>query len=280
MKYGLYLPNYGAQASAQAYADLAAEAEEAGWNGFFIWDHILHSVSQRVPLLDPWVTLAAVAMKTERIRLGTALTPIARRRPSKLAREVVTLDHLSKGRLTITVGLGDPAAAEFAHFGDEADARIRAERLDEGLDILTGLTSGKPFAFEGTHFRVDKSVFLPPAMQSPRVPIWVGGFWPHRRPFRRAARWDGAFPLKVGGGMKPQDLQAIRAYIDDHRTTADPYDLVMTGTTRGDDSPKARKVVSSLAAGGLTWWLEGLYARRDSLEAMRERIRQGPPPIE
>jgi alkanesulfonate monooxygenase SsuD/methylene tetrahydromethanopterin reductase-like flavin-dependent oxidoreductase (luciferase family) len=280
MKYGVYLPNFGKEASARAFAELAIEAEEAGWDGFFIWDHILHSLSQRVPLVDPWVTLGAVAIRTEQIRIGTTVTPVARRRPWKLAREAVTLDHLSNGRLTIAVGLGDPAVAEYAQFGEEPDARIRAEKLDEGLDILVGLMKGKPFAYEGKHFTVEKSVFLPSSVQSPRMPIWVGGFWPHQRPFQRAARWDGVFPLKVGGGMKRKDLEAIREYIAENRTATAPFDVVVTGSTPGDDMAKGRKTVASFAAGGMTWWLEGLYARRDSFDAMRSRIRQGPPRIE
>lgn len=278
MNYGIYAPNFGEELSARVLADLAQEAEAAGWDGFFLWDHILHSKSQRVPLLDPWVTLAAMAMTTQRIRLGTTLTPVARRRPWKLARETVTLDHLSGGRLILTVGLGYPPDADFAHFGEEPDAKVRAAKLDEGLAILTGLWQGKPFSFEGEYYHVAKSVFLPPTLQSPRIPIWVGGFWPNKAPFRRAARWDGAFPLKSGGGMKKADLAAIRTYIQQQRTSDAPFDLVMMGYTSGDDPDKARKTIAPFAAAGLTWWLESLFGQKDSLAAMQARIRQGPPP--
>lgn len=280
MHYGIYTPNYGAEMSARALAELAREAEEAGWEGFFIWDHIQVSKSLRAPVLDPWVTLAAIAVNTKRIRLGAAVTPVARRRPWKLARETVTLDHLSQGRLILAVGLGFPPDAEFAHFGEDPDAKVRAAKLDEGLDILAGLWRGKPFTYHGQYYSIAKTVFLPRTFQSPRIPIWVGGFWPHKAPFRRAARWDGAFPLKTGGAMKKKDLEDIRAYIQQHRTATTPFDLVMMGYTPGNDADKARKIIAPYRAGGLTWWLESLFQVHDSIAAMRRRIRQGPPQVE
>lgn len=275
MYYGLYTPNFGAELSARALAELARSAEDSGWDGFFIWDHILVSKSTRVPVVDPWVTLAAVAMTTSRIRLGTTLTPLARRRPWKLARETVTLDHLSGGRLILTAGLGHPPEAEFAHFGEDPDPKVRAGKLDEGLDILTGLWRGKSFTYQGQHYQLPKTVFLPRPLQSPRIPIWVGGYWPHKAPFRRAARWDGCFPLKSGGGMKKRDLAEIRRYIQQHRTTAAPFDLVLMGNT-GNDLAKGYKQIASYEEVGLTWWLESLFGKHNSLEAMRQRIRQGP----
>ena len=274
MQYGLYIPNYGMEHSAQALAELAQVAEEAGWQGFFIWDHIHVSKSLRAPVLDPWITLAAIAMNTEHIRLGTTVTPIARRRPWKLARETVTLDHLSKGRLILTVGLGFPPDAEFAHFGEDPDAKIRAAKLDEGLAILAGLWRGKAFRHQGKYYQIEKTVFQPPTYQSPRIPIWVGGFWPNKGPFRRAAHWDGAFPLKRGGAMTPRDLEEIQAYIQQHRTTTTPFDLVVTGRI---DSGKAAKIIAAYEAAGLTWWLEILFGQRNSIKEIRQRIRQGPP---
>jgi len=253
MQYGLYLPNFGEQCSAHALADLAHEAEESGWGGFFIWDQILGSKSQRAPVVDPWIALTAIAMSTEHIRIGTAVTPVARRRPWKLARETVTLDHLSGGRLTLSVGLGFPPDADFEQFGEESDARVRAIKLDEGLDVLVGLWSGKPFSYQGKYYPIRKTMFLPPALQSPRIPIWVGGYWPNKAPFRRAARWDGVFPLKHGGSMQGRDLRDIIAYIMEHRTRSDPFDVVMMGYTPGDDPTKAGKMVARFAKAGLTW---------------------------
>ena len=156
MFYGIYTPNFGAETTPRLLADLAAEAEEAGWDGFFIWDHIVYNRNQKLPLYDPWGTLAGIAMRTERLRFGTTVTPIARRRPWKLARETVTLDHLSGGRLTLSVGVGDPDEDDYGTFGEPTDRKVRAAMLDEGLEILNGLWSGKPFGFKGEYYQMKK----------------------------------------------------------------------------------------------------------------------------
>ena len=282
MFYGIYTPNFGAETTPRILADLAAEAEEAGWDGFFIWDHMVYSRNQKLPLYDPWVTLAGIAMRTEHLRFGTTITPVARRRPWKLARETVTLDHLSGGRLILGVGIGDPDEDDYGTFGEPTDRKVRAAMLDEGLEILDGLWSGKPFGFKGNYYQVKKCTFLPPPIQTPRIPIWVGGFWPHKRPFRRAARWDGAFPLNSGGPITPtpQILRDIQAYIEQHRTSQAPFDLVIMGTTPGNDLKAAHKKLAGYTGTGLTWWLESLYRWRNSIEGMRKRIRQGPPRID
>lgn len=277
MHYGIYVPNFGDETMVRTLATLAHEAEQAGWDGFFIWDHILYRTSQPLPMVDPWIALTAMAMTTERIRIGTTVTPIPRRHPWKLARETVSLDHLSGGRLILGVGLGDPPEAEFAHFGEEADNRIRAAKLDEGLDVLVGLWSGKAFRYQGKHYQVQKTVFLPPALQVPRIPIWVAGFWPNKAPFRRAARWDGVIPLKHGGPLKPNDVRDMLAYINEHRSSTTAFDIVKVSSTPGDDTMKGGKMVTPFAEVGVTWWLESLYAQRNSFEEMCLRIRQGPP---
>ena len=157
MYYGIYVPNFGDETNVRMLATLAREAEEASWDGFFVWDHILYRSNPPVSMVDPWVALTAIAMTTERIRIGTTVTPLARRHPWKLARETVSLDHLSRGRLILGVGLGDPPKVEFAQFGEESDDRIRAAKLDEGLEVVTGLWSGKPFRYQGTHYRIQRS---------------------------------------------------------------------------------------------------------------------------
>jgi alkanesulfonate monooxygenase SsuD/methylene tetrahydromethanopterin reductase-like flavin-dependent oxidoreductase (luciferase family) len=282
MFYGIYTPNFGAETTPRLLAELAEEAEEAGWNGFFLWDHIVYSRKQMLPLYDPWVTLAGIAMRTEHLRIGTTVTPLARRRPWKLARETVTLDHLSNGRLILSVGIGDPDEDDYGTFGEPTDRKVRAAMLDEALEILNGLWSGKPYAFTGDHYQVKKVTFLPTPLQKPRIPIWVGGFWPHKRPFRRAARWDGSFPLNSGGPYTPppETLREIRAYIDDHRQHQGPFDMVIMGTTPGDDMKTGQRKLAKYAGTGLTWWLESLFRWRNSIESMRKRIRQGPPRID
>ena len=278
MQYGIYTPNFGDETNVRTLATLAQEAEQAGWDGFFLWDHIVYRANPPVTMVDPWIALTAMAMTTERIRLGTTVTPLPRRHPWKLARETVSLDHLSSGRIILGVGLGHPPNLEFAQFGEEPDDRIRAAKLDEGLEILTGLWTGKPFRFSGTHYQLQKTTFWPATLQTPRIPIWVAGFWPNKAPFRRAARWDGIIPLQRGD-LQPSDIQHIIAYIKENRTSEEPFDIVKIGSTPGDNPTKGHKIVTPFASAGATWWLESLFTKRNSLEAMRQRIRQGPPKL-
>lgn len=197
MQYAVSLPNFDVHADPRVLARLARDAEAAGWDGFFIWDHILFDPYGGIALSDPWVALAAIALGTERIRIGTMVTPLPRRRPWKLAREAVSLDHLSGGRLILGVGLGDPVREEFAWLGEETDNRVRAKKLDEGLAIVTGLWSGEKFAYEGEQYQVKETIFLPRPVQSPRIPIWVAGAWPTRR--RSAAPRAGTASSRCGG---------------------------------------------------------------------------------
>jgi alkanesulfonate monooxygenase SsuD/methylene tetrahydromethanopterin reductase-like flavin-dependent oxidoreductase (luciferase family) len=279
MHYGIYLPNFGAEVSALALAKLAKEAETAGWDGFFMWDQILESTTERLRLVDPWITLTAIGMNTERIKFGSIVTPIARRRPWKLARETSTLDNLSGGRLILGVGLGDPPEAEFEHFGEETENKVRAVKLDEGLDILVGLWRGKPFSYQGKQYKVKETVFVPTPMQLPRIPIWVGGFWPNKAPFRRAARWDGVIPLKQKGMMTPDDLRDLLSFIQKHRISDEHFDVVIIGSREklGKGDLKGIKKVAQFAEAGATWWLEDLYTSRDSVNEIRSCILLGPP---
>lgn len=281
MKFGVYLPNFGEEATPSALSELAVEAERAGWDGFFLWDHMLYSKSQKLNVLDPWITLTAAAMKTSRIRIGTTLTPLARRRPWHLARETTTLDHLSGGRLILSVGLGDPPDVDYAFFGEDPDSRVRAEKLDEGLDILTGLWSGKAFGYQGKHYQMEKVTFRPAPLQKPRIPVWVGGFWPNKAPFRRAARWDGVLPLKKTGGfiMSPSDLQELLGFISQHRQKQGAYDAVIIGARNGlGKKPSAmKKALIEYEHAGATWWLQSLFLERNSIDRMRTAVLDGPP---
>jgi alkanesulfonate monooxygenase SsuD/methylene tetrahydromethanopterin reductase-like flavin-dependent oxidoreductase (luciferase family) len=224
-------------------------------------------------MVDPWIALAAVASATQTIRLGALVTAVPRRRPWHLARETATLDRLSDGRLVVGVGLGFPADAEFAHFGEEAAATVRARRLDEGLAIMAGLWSGEPFAFQGTEYRIRETVFLPTPVQRPRPPVWVAAHWPNRAPLRRAARWDGVFPEHAGGSrLSPDELRKLLAYVHQHRDSSEPFDAVIAGRSEelsGDE-------LVDYAAAGATWWLESI-SPNDPLAEVRSRIAAGPP---
>lgn len=280
MRYGLYVANFGEASYAKILADLAVEAEECGWDGFFLWDHILHDRKQRSPMVDPWIALTSIATRTKRIKIGTTITPLPRRRPWKLARETVSLDHLSGGRLILGVGMGFPPDAEYENFGEESDNKVRAGKLDEGLEVLTGLWRGRPFSYDGEYYHIQKTVFLPPAKQAPRIPIWVGGIWPSKAPFRRAASWDGMIPLMDtdSGLPEPQDIRAVLSYVRKHRRSgAGRFDVAVVGWTTGTNRTKDIAKVASYEKVGTTWWLESLYMARDSPDKMRKRIRQGPP---
>jgi alkanesulfonate monooxygenase SsuD/methylene tetrahydromethanopterin reductase-like flavin-dependent oxidoreductase (luciferase family) len=243
---GIFLAPFGELAEPRLVADLAAQAEAAGWDGFFVWDHVAYREPVR-EVADPWVVLAAAAMVTERVLLGPMVTPLARRRPHQLARETVTLDRLSGGRLVLGVGLGSERTGEFdpARFGEEGDPRARARLLDDGLERLLEYWGG---AFE------------PPAVQRPRIPVWVALRWPSRRPLRRAARFEGAFPIDLPG---PEALAELAAQLPDRPG----YELVVTNPPEEDPAP--------WAAAGATWCLTG-FGPQPSEAAVRATVAAGP----
>ncbi len=283
MRYAITLPNM--DYDARVIADLAVDAEGAGWDGVFVWDCInMRNQSTH----DPWMILAAIAARTQHIRLGTLITPLSRRRPWKVARETVTLDHLSNGRFILPVGLGVPDDGGFSKVGEELDRKKRAQILDESLDILNGLWSGEPFSYDGEHYHIQEMIFLPRPVQSPRIPIWVVGAWQRKKSMERTLRYDGIIPAKMlddgsFADMTPDDLRAMKLYIDEQRTLTTPFDIVMEGETPGDDAEKAASIVQPLADAGVTWWLEAVWQTPESeggAEGMRRRIEQGPPRID
>lgn len=293
IQYALYMPNYGVFGDVLQLAKLAAEAENAGWDGFFLWDHIAHfdeQTGQASPVVDPWVALAAIAWNTTRIRIGATVTPLPRRRPWKLARETVSIDRLSNGRTILGVGIG-LGEAEWDNLGEETDQRTRGQMLNEGLAVLTGLWSGEPFSYSGQHYRVKDAHFLPSPVQSPRIPVWVGGFWPNKAPFRRMARWDGMFPLfEVHGPEKIPLLKEAVEFVKAERQAAGiegPFAVANVGVTPGDDPDEAAIRVQAAAEVGMTWWLEMLMpeiygfapGQPEAFESLRERVLQGPPGI-
>jgi probable F420-dependent oxidoreductase len=291
IKYALYMPNYGTFGDIHKLSSLAVDAERCGWDGFFLWDHIAPYKEQpgsAEHTVDPWVALAVIAVNTQRIRLGTTVTPVPRRRPWKLARETVALDRLSGGRLILGVGIG-LGDAEWGNLGEETDIQRRGKMLDEGLDVLVGLWSGESFSYEGQYYHIKHAHFLPPPVQSPRIPVWVGGFWPNKAPFRRMARWDGMFPLfQAEGSEQVALLKEAVLFVQDQRQRAGlhgAFDVVNVGVTPGDDPAEAVVRVEAAASAGMTWWLELLMpevygfnsAQPEAFDVMRERVLQGPP---
>jgi alkanesulfonate monooxygenase SsuD/methylene tetrahydromethanopterin reductase-like flavin-dependent oxidoreductase (luciferase family) len=273
------VPNVGIFGDPSLLVDIATAAEEAGWDGFFVWDHILYRDPQW-HVADPVVVSAAVATCTNRIRFGILVNALARRRIAKVARETVTLDRLSGGRLVVGAGLGS-LPSEFEAFGESADLRTRAARLDESLEMLEALWTGKPVSYWGDQLVVSDVTMLPAPVQKPRIPVWCGGRWPNKAPFRRAARWDGMMPLhaqyRVGETMPPGELREIIQYTLQHRTASGPFDVALEGRTDGAAQTEAARHVRAYADVGLTWWVEALgWWRGDASDAMT-RVRQGPP---
>ncbi|HEV2779807.1 MAG TPA: LLM class flavin-dependent oxidoreductase [Actinophytocola sp.] len=286
VRYSINVPNFGELADPRVVADLAVAAEEAGWDGLFVWDHVHYRRYRDRPFADPWIVLAAAGMVTTRLRLGPLITPVARRRPVKLAREITTLDVLTGGRLVLGVGLGGPAEDEFGSFGEPTDLKMLAERLDEGLEAVMLLLSGEPVSYHGRHVTLDDVRCLPTPVQRPRVPVWVAGRWPTRAPFRRAVRWDGAVPLFPGYAGQPPpsvaDVRELAAFLAERRAAdgraGEPFDLVVGGRTGGD---RAREIVAELAEAGATWWDERMPFddTLDRADGYRKRIEQGPPRV-
>jgi len=279
VRFGLYVPNFGVCSNPLTLAEMAVRAEKAGWDGFFLWDHVVEW-DKNLPLTDTLTTLAAIAIRTKRIRIGTALSPLPRYKPWEVARRTATLDQMSNGRLVLSVGLGGVESCDYARFGEDPDNSVLAEKLDESLEIITGLWSGRKFSFRGKHYQVGRSIFLPTPKQQPRIPIWVGGFWPRQGPFKRAARWDGVLPLILPEKLpQSSDLQEIVEFIQKHRSAKGNFDVVNIGWTTGVNRTKDAEKVQKYADSGMTWWLESLYTKRDSPDGMRSRIATGPPSL-
>jgi alkanesulfonate monooxygenase SsuD/methylene tetrahydromethanopterin reductase-like flavin-dependent oxidoreductase (luciferase family) len=266
LRSALYLPIFDALADPAVVARLAAEAEEAGWHGVFVWDQVRWRAPVR-QVADPWITLAAIATATQRLRLGPMVTPLARRRPAKVARETATLDRLSGGRLTLGVGLGsDRFANEFSKTGEQLDDRLRGQMLDEALEILTAAWSGAPVHHRGRHYTVDGVQFLPRPVQQPGVPVWTAGFPGNRKPLRRAARHDGFFPANLD---HPDQLAEVVAIITDlRRHSTAPYDFAVGLPPGTDPAP--------YAAAGATWRLVEFAPDALSLDLVRGVLRDGP----
>lgn len=274
MRYGLDVVNLGEYADPRVMVRVAQTAESAGWEGLFVWDHL--GFVWGAPSGDPWIILAAVAQATARLTLGTAVTPLPRRRPQVVANAAATLDVLSAGRFVLGVGLGG-VPEEFGAFGEPTDAGMRAAMLDEGLDIATQLWSGETVTYRGRHYQVDGVTLAPLPVQRDRIPVWIGGW--SRPAQRRAARWDGW----IAGGvdencdvvLPPTELAENVAYIAEHRPTDKAFDVAVTGCS----APGETALVSEYAAAGATWWLESIHGYRGSVDDMLARIEAGQPMV-
>lgn len=276
MRFGIVHPNLGQYGDPRTVSRLARTAEQAGWDGLFVWDHL--GFVWDGPAGDPWILLAAAAAATERIRLGTAVTPLPRRRPQIVAMTVTTLDRQTNGRIVLGVGLGGvrDANREFTAFGDAGSARVRSEMLDEALEVVTALWSGERVDFRGRHYVAEGVTFKPVPVQRPRVPIWVGG--ESAPAIRRAARWDGwiapvVISLADQGDGPAQEIakkvQALRAL----RSPAAAFEVAVQGQSEPGDGA----LVRSYEQAGVTWWLECVHGRRGTWEEMLDRVSVGPP---
>lgn len=272
MKYG-FIASTG---SARQMVDLAVEVEQAGWDGFFAWDGI--SIGS-MEIYDPWTILAAAAVRTERVTLGAMIFPLSRRRPWKVVREALTIDHLSGGRLVIPVGLGALDDGGFTKVSPEAtDRRERAELLDETLAIMDQAWSGEQVDFHGKHYRVDGLRFEPRPVQRPRIPIWVVASWPRPKSMARAARWDGIMPslsADQARQLSPADLNEITGWLRDH--DAATRDVIIEGVSPAGDQTWIDEQLRPLADAGATWWIESRWEEPNDPAALLDRVRQGPP---
>jgi alkanesulfonate monooxygenase SsuD/methylene tetrahydromethanopterin reductase-like flavin-dependent oxidoreductase (luciferase family) len=273
MKYGFVLPG----ASAPELLEQAILAEQADWDGVFAWETAY--------AVEPWTLLSAIAQRTERIRLGTMLTPLPWRRPWKLASQVMTLDQLSNGRVILAVGTGATDAA-LGTTGEETDTRIRAERMDDAIDLMRGLWEGR-LKFDGKHYSIDLSVRADglkntAQLVQSRVPIWVVGAWPRPKSMRRVLKCDGLLPLvledKDWRHATPDDIRAMRSWLADNGARPD-LEIIAEGETQPDGS--GPEMVKPLAEAGCSWWLETRWMlegdHADVQRQVRERIAAGPP---
>jgi len=273
MKFGLEVSTTGAYADARVQAQLAFEAEAAGWDGFFVGDALLDEEA----VLDPWIALTAIALSTSSIKIGVLALPLARHRPWLTALRLANLDQVSGGRVICIAGLGY-SERDFAAFGEASAKELRAKQLDEGLQVLAGLWTQDPFSFAGEYYTIYQVTLPTKPVQVPRIPLWVVGGWPHRAPFRRAARWDGvcvkAIDHQTYEWLTLDAFRAAHSYVHGYCTPHEPFEVIMSGQTPLDQEEEA-DVVRPFQEAGATWWVEVGYGF--TFETFRARIRRGPP---
>lgn len=271
LRRGLYLPPFGPFGDPIALVDLAVRAELAGWDGVFLWDHV---VCDTLPVVDPWTTLAAMAQATERIVLGPTVTPLPRRRPWIVARQAATVSRLSGGRLVLGVGVGADGSGDFSRFGEEEDPARRAAMLDEGLDVVRAVWAGGPVHHAGDHYAVE----IDGAEAEPhRIPIWVASSTRAGPVLRRAARHDGIFPI-ADRALTPEEVSSIVTAVREAGASAEGYDVVVSGNASPAwERPNPDAVdLRAMAEAGATWWMESLI-HFDPLELSLQVVDAGPP---
>ncbi len=264
MKHALFLPPFGELADPAVLMTIAEDAEAAGWDGLFLWDHILRREPSAADIADVWVALAAMAARTERITLGPMITPPVRRRPQVLARQAVTLDHLSRGRLVLGLGLGVDTSRELSAFGEVTDARARGEILDEAAELLCRFWSGEQVDHDGPHFTADGVTYRPGPFERDRVPLWFAARGEARRPVRRAARYDGLFPIEVD----EEGLTSMLDVVREERGTLEGFDVAVVQP--GLDPERLDDL-------GVTWAMRS-YGPDTPLDEILAATRAGPPP--
>ncbi len=277
MKHGIFLPPFAELADPRRVARLAADAEQAGWDGFYIWDHMLAEPGMAVA--EAWTTLAAIAMTTATVRIGVLVTPLARRRPWVLARQIATLDQLCAGRLVTGIGLGDDGWREFSAFGEETVPRVRGELLDESLTIIQDLLTGNEVKYTGRRYVIDCPPVLPAPVQDP-VPLWAAVRWPNRKPLERAARLQGCFPIFAGSGQLPapppaENLAELRAELAELGAPRS-LDLAVRVSLHRLPATERTGAAAALADAGVTWLLEAFAPGQDAAE-IEAYVRSGPP---
>jgi alkanesulfonate monooxygenase SsuD/methylene tetrahydromethanopterin reductase-like flavin-dependent oxidoreductase (luciferase family) len=261
VKSALFLPVFDALSDPLVVARVAAEAEEAGWHGVFVWDHISYREPVRA-VADPWIALAAVAAATSSVRLGPMVTPLPRRRPVVVARQVASLDQLSGGRVVLGVGTGGDGARELSATGEELDPRVRGAMLDESLEVLRAAWTGQPVQHHGKHYVVDDLTLLPTPVQAGGPPVWVAGRYGNPKPLRRAALHDGVFPIDL---ETPDQLAEVVGTVTELRGSLDGYDVVIGGRDPGP-----------FAAVGATWWAASFSPYDITVDEVRGVLRDGP----
>jgi alkanesulfonate monooxygenase SsuD/methylene tetrahydromethanopterin reductase-like flavin-dependent oxidoreductase (luciferase family) len=276
MRFGVFLPPFAEFAEPQRVVALSKLAEESGWDGLFLWDHMLAAPGMAVA--DPWVILGAAAAGTSRIRMGALVTPLPRRRPWVLSRQMATLDRLSDGRLIGGVGLGDDGWSEFSSFGEVTDPVIRGQMLDEALELLQRFLSGAPVKYQGRHYTIDAPPLLPKPRQDP-LPLWGAVRWPNRKPLARIAKLQGCFPIfATASGLPPPDpgeIVALRAALTGLGAQLD-HDIVVRCSLSAEDPAGVPAALAALEDSGVTWVLEGFPPGMPP-DRVAEVVAKGPP---